>query len=81
MLLGIRFVMTWPLRITAKATYGMPSEHVKQSTDAVRPAEAMVQLLSAEYVEGRKFSLVSMEGDGPGQDTAAWQRLFTSAYS
>lgn len=43
-------------------------------------AEAIVQLLSAEDVEGRKFSLVSKEGDGPGQDSDAWRQLFTRTY-
>jgi NAD(P)H-binding len=56
-------------------------QHTRHRPAAVRRAEAMVQLLSAEDVEGRKFSLVSMEGDGPGQDTAAWRQLFTSAYA
>ena len=57
------------------------SNPINYITSADCFAEAMVQLLSAKDVEGRKFSLVSTEGDGPGQDTAAWQQLFTSAYS
>lgn len=42
-------------------------------------AEAIVQLLSAEGVEGRKFSLTSREGGGPQQDASKWKTLFDNA--
>lgn len=44
-------------------------------------AEAVVQLLSADDVEGRKFSITSTEGgDGPQQDSEKWRKLFKSVY-
>jgi len=39
-----------------------------------------VQLLSADNVEGKRFSIVSREGEGPGQNEAAWERLFEQAH-
>jgi len=45
----------------------------------LRSAEAMLQALTAEAAEGKKFSLQSKEGEGPGQDQAAWQALFAGA--
>lgn len=52
-----------------------------QSGEASRIAiaEAMVQLLSADGVEGRKFSLTSQEGTGPQQDSSKWKALFDKA--
>ncbi len=35
-----------------------------------------MQLLSADGVEGRKFSITSKEGEGPQQDPEKWQKLF-----
>lgn len=42
-------------------------------------AEAVVQLLGAEGVESKAFSVISQEGEGPGQDREAWGRLFAQA--
>lgn len=41
-------------------------------------AEAIVQLLPLDFVEGKRYSIGSKEGDGPGQDAAAWRALFAS---
>lgn len=37
-----------------------------------------MQLLALDFVEGRAFSIGSKEGDGPGQDPAAWRQLFAA---
>ena len=42
-------------------------------------AEAMLQALKMESAEGKKISLQSKEGAGPGTDPAAWQALFAAA--
>jgi uncharacterized protein YbjT (DUF2867 family) len=39
-------------------------------------AEAIVQSLALEEVEGRAFAVSSKEGEGPGQDAAKWRALF-----
>lgn len=39
-------------------------------------AEAIVQSLMADEMTDKVFSLTSTEGDGPGQDAAAWKELF-----
>ena len=41
-------------------------------------AEAIVQLLPLDFVEGRHFSIGSRQGDGPGQDAAKWRALFAA---
>jgi len=41
-------------------------------------AEAIVQLLPLDFVEGRHFSIGSKQGDGPGQDAAKWRDLFAA---
>ena len=38
-------------------------------------AEAIVQLLAIDAAEGRKYSIASKEGDGPGTDPAKWKAL------
>lgn len=43
-------------------------------------AEAVVQSLLLTSAENRAFALASVEGDGPGQDTAQWDKLFTACY-
>ena len=37
-----------------------------------------MQLLGLDFVEGRAFSIGSKQGDGPGQDPAAWRALFAA---
>ncbi|PSC76139.1 nucleoside diphosphate sugar epimerase [Micractinium conductrix] len=39
-------------------------------------AEAIVQSLLLDFVEGRHYALSSKEGDGPGKDPAKWRTLF-----
>lgn len=41
-------------------------------------AEAIVQLLPLDFVEGHHFSIGSKEGDGPGLDAGKWRTLFAS---
>ena len=41
--------------------------------------EAVVQSLLCESTLGKKISLGSVGGLGPGNDTALWQGLFSSA--
>jgi hypothetical protein len=39
-----------------------------------------VQSLQSIATENRAFALASVEGEGPGQDAAKWQELFTACY-
>ncbi|EFN51223.1 hypothetical protein CHLNCDRAFT_10816, partial [Chlorella variabilis] len=39
-------------------------------------AEAIVQSMLLEFVEGKKYSIGSREGDGPGRDPSKWKALF-----
>lgn len=39
-------------------------------------AEAMLQCLVNSSVEGKKVSLTSKEGEGPGEDASRWRALF-----
>lgn len=39
-------------------------------------AEAIVQSMLLDSVEGQKYSIVSKQGDGPGEDPAKWKALF-----
>lgn len=39
-------------------------------------AEAIVQSLSLDCVEGHKYAIGSTQGEGPGQDPAKWAALF-----
>ena len=55
------------------------SIHIWDADTPSMRAEAVVQLLALDSVEGRRFSLTSTEGKGPGQDAAAWAKLFASA--
>lgn len=43
-------------------------------------AEAVVQSLLLASTENKAFALASVEGDGPGQDTTQWDKLFTACY-
>ena len=52
---------------------------VASSSNMLLVAEAMLQALTTEAAEGKKFSLQSKEGAGPGKDQAAWQALFAGA--
>jgi hypothetical protein len=42
-------------------------------------AEAVVQALAQAGTTNKAFAISSTEGEGPGQDAGAWQRLFASA--
>lgn len=39
-------------------------------------AEAIVQSLALDCVEGHKYAIGSKQGEGPGQDPAKWAALF-----
>ena len=41
-------------------------------------AEAIVQSLLLDFVEGQKYAIISRQGEGPGQDPAKWRTLFAS---
>ncbi|MEW5320200.1 MAG: hypothetical protein WDW38_011292 [Sanguina aurantia] len=43
-------------------------------------AELAVQAMMQEGTANKAFSISSVEGDGPGTDSAAWNKLFTGAY-
>lgn len=76
----------------ATAAYNAPPASCTLSEPVSRPAppccptsittpavaEAIVQLLPLEFVEGQHFSIGSKEGDGPGQDAGKWRTLFAS---
>ena len=38
-------------------------------------AEVIVQLLAIDAAEGRKYSIASKKGEGPGTDPAKWKAL------
>ena len=38
-------------------------------------AEAIVQVLAIDAAEGKKYSIASKEGEGPGTDQAKWKAL------
>ena len=39
-----------------------------------------MQSLLQDCTENHAYALASVEGDGPGQDAARWQQLFTGCY-
>eukprot|EP00798_Chlamydomonas_sp_ICE-L_P002786 gene2786-12661_t len=41
-------------------------------------SQAVVQALLVEATTGKAYALSSTEGDGPGTDTPAWEKLFSS---
>lgn len=53
-------------------------DELNGETSRLAVAEAAVQALALECTAGRKYSLTSNEGDGPGSDQGKWQALFTS---
>ena len=50
-----------------------------QESSRLVVAEAAVQALRAQAALGREFDVGSFEGDGPGADAAAWDKLFADA--
>lgn len=50
-----------------------------QESSRIVVAEAAVQALSSPAALGREFDVGSFEGDGPGADAAAWDKLFADA--
>ncbi|KAI7845420.1 hypothetical protein COHA_000973 [Chlorella ohadii] len=55
-----------------------PKDDLMGETSRIAVAEAIVQLLPLDFVEGRHFSIGSKQGDGPGQDAAKWRDLFAA---
>jgi hypothetical protein len=48
---------------------------------AIIVAEAIVQALQTSSADNRVFAVASVEGEGPGQDQANWEKLFNACYS
>jgi uncharacterized protein YbjT (DUF2867 family) len=57
-----------------------PDDSLLGEASRIAVAEAVVQSLLLPSTENKAFALASVEGDGPGQDTAQWDRLFSACY-
>jgi hypothetical protein len=57
-----------------------PRDTLRGEASRITVAEAAVQALGSAAAEGRAFAIESVEGAGPGDDAAAWERLFEKAY-
>lgn len=57
-----------------------PTDSLLGEASRIAVAEACVQSLLLECTENHAYGLASAEGDGPGQDAAKWQQLFTACY-
>ena len=49
-----------------------------EATSRIVVAEAAVQALTQACTVSGAYELGSTEGEGPGEDAAAWEALFTS---
>jgi len=57
-----------------------PTDSLFGEASRIAVAEACVQALQQECTDNRVYAIASVEGDGPGQDAAKWQQLFTACY-
>lgn len=78
---------SYDLNTLLQATSGSKQEVELAPTDSlfgeasrIAVAEACVQALQQECTDNRVYAIASVEGDGPGQDAAKWQQLFTACY-
>ncbi|KIY93142.1 hypothetical protein MNEG_14822, partial [Monoraphidium neglectum] len=79
---------SYDLNTLLKATAGSRKDVVMSPRDTLRGeasritvAEAVVQALGSAAAEGRAFAIESVEGEGPGEDAAAWGKLFEAVYA
>lgn len=57
-----------------------PTDSLLGEASRIAVAEACVQALQLECTDNRAYALASVEGEGPGQDSAKWQQLFSACY-
>lgn len=57
-----------------------PTDSLLGEASRIAVAEACVQALQQACTENHAYALASVEGDGPGQDAARWQQLFTACH-
>lgn len=57
-----------------------PTDSLLGEASRIAVAEACVQALQLECTDNRVYALASVEGEGPGQDSAKWQQLFSACY-
>lgn len=57
-----------------------PTDSLFGEASRIAVAEACVQALQQECTDNRVYAIASVEGDGPGEDAAKWQQLFTACY-
>ncbi|KAL4448885.1 hypothetical protein ABPG77_007602 [Micractinium sp. CCAP 211/92] len=55
-----------------------PRDDLVGEASRIAVAEAIVQSLALDCVEGHKYAIGSKQGEGPGQDPAKWAALFRS---
>jgi hypothetical protein len=58
-----------------------PRDTLRGEASRITVAEAVVQALGSAAAEGRAFAIESVEGEGPGEDAAAWGKLFEAVYA
>jgi len=78
---------SYDLNTLLKATAGSkqdvelaPSDTLLGEASRIAVAEACIQALSLASAENKAFALASKEGEGPGEDAARWDALFTACY-
>ena len=76
---------SFDLNTLLKATSGTrqdvelsPRDDLSGEASRIAVAEAVAQSLGTATTEGMVFSISSTDGDGPGGDEAAWEKLFTA---
>ncbi|GJP37920.1 hypothetical protein CLOM_g22369 [Closterium sp. NIES-68] len=78
---------SYDLNTLLKATAGMRkavevrrgSDTLSGETSRVTLAECCVQALGVKEAENEVFELLSVEGEGPGSDEGAWEKILASA--
>ncbi|CAI5981928.1 unnamed protein product [Closterium sp. NIES-65] len=78
---------SYDLNTLLKATAGMRkavevkrgSDTLSGETSRVVLAEGCVQALGVKAAENEVFEMLSVEGEGPGGDESAWEKIFASA--
>ncbi|CAI5483983.1 unnamed protein product [Closterium sp. Yama58-4] len=78
---------SYDLNTLLKATAGMRkavevrrwSDTLSGETSRVVLAEGCVQALGLKAAENEVFEMMSVEGEGPGGDESAWEKIFASA--
>lgn len=55
-----------------------PRDDLAGETSRIAVAEAALQAAATDATLNKYLSIASVEGDGPGEDAAGWQRLFAA---